>query len=54
MSYTYGVKRGESIPVVMVSQLKKTLFVAMPAPLRPHRALSGAVERHRLTDEAPI
>ena len=35
MSYTYGVKRGESIPVVMVSQLKKTLFVAMPAPYDP-------------------
>ena len=35
MSYTYGVKRGESIPVVMLSQLKKTLFVAMPAPYDP-------------------
>jgi len=35
MSYTYPVESGASIPVVMVSPLKKTLYTPVPAPYDP-------------------
>ena len=35
MSYTYPVKSGAYIPVVMVSPLKKTLYTPVPAPYDP-------------------